>query len=504
MWVMARLLLLLAVGFGTSLAAAGEAEKKNPSGKEDALARLVADLGSDDFATREAAAEELGEAGPAALPLLEKAVHSNDAEVRRRATELAEALARRLETARVLEPKRLRLVCKDMPLPAALEDFSRQSGCRMTLDPNVLAKLSERKLTLDTGYTTFWDAYEKFCAAAGLTEKAPDAPPVEQPEMIYSTKRRLIKAQIGLMVASHRGDVLSPGRGGEIVLTEGKPAALPTVHAGALRVRALPPGTPLGPSLPMDDGDILLGLEVVPEPSLVWQGVQSLRVEKAVDDRGQTLVQPRAFLNENAPAQQWEEAVMWSVYNEGVAAGGGTQQVPVRLRPGKGPASRLEELQGTLTVRLQTAPEPVATLDNVLRSAGKGVKGSDGTHLKLQELTREEGGLLRLRVQVEYPAPEGMEQLAGWNARLRWAALRGAGVAGGGSDGPGNVTLLDAKGHLVRQVSAENLDDGTGGPGHYRLTFQPAPGQEPAKLVVTGRRNVVLDVPFRLRDVPLR
>lgn len=54
----------------------------------DTLHRWVQELGADDFQTRNAAEEALVKAGPAAIPLLKPLVHSDDPEVRLRATRI--------------------------------------------------------------------------------------------------------------------------------------------------------------------------------------------------------------------------------------------------------------------------------------------------------------------------------------------------------------------------------------------------------------------------------
>jgi hypothetical protein len=55
-------------------------------------ARLVKQLGSDDYAEREAASSALDKLGEAALPLLRAATRNEDAEVRRRASELVRGI----------------------------------------------------------------------------------------------------------------------------------------------------------------------------------------------------------------------------------------------------------------------------------------------------------------------------------------------------------------------------------------------------------------------------
>jgi hypothetical protein len=115
------------------------------------IEKLVADLGSDDFDTRESASTKLGLIGADALPYLEKAEKSDDAEVRRRAGELSATLKaaadlRKKELAEGLVNKAFRptftlqlnaekragtdvhllgveIEAKDTPYPAALKDL---------------------------------------------------------------------------------------------------------------------------------------------------------------------------------------------------------------------------------------------------------------------------------------------------------------------------------------------------------------------------------------------
>jgi hypothetical protein len=74
----------------TQYARLGDVEQFNPKGEASKaeIEKLVGELGSEDFETRESASTKLGLIGDAALPYLEKAEKSDDAEVRRRAGEL--------------------------------------------------------------------------------------------------------------------------------------------------------------------------------------------------------------------------------------------------------------------------------------------------------------------------------------------------------------------------------------------------------------------------------
>ncbi len=145
-----------------------------PATTDDAkVARLIAELASEDFETRERANKDLLAMGKSALPGLQKAVTSNDPEVRRRAVEAAALLIRKQESIEALQPKRVRLTVRDVTVTAALETFNRQTGASLSLDPEALKRVGDRKVTLDTGDVTYWEAFDKLCETAGLIEKGP-------------------------------------------------------------------------------------------------------------------------------------------------------------------------------------------------------------------------------------------------------------------------------------------------------------------------------------------
>ena len=148
----------------------GETKDKIDTAQVD---KLVEQLGSDTFAEREAATAALAKIGMPALGSLRKAITSKDNEVRKRAKDLLTKLEKEVASAEVLTPTKVHLVYKDTPLKEALEDLKKQTGAVIVLhDPD--KKLAKTKVTLDTGKTTFWDALEKFCDAAGVVEGDPN------------------------------------------------------------------------------------------------------------------------------------------------------------------------------------------------------------------------------------------------------------------------------------------------------------------------------------------
>ena len=136
--------------------------------------KLVEQLGSDSFNVRKKAYEQLEALGAAALPALQKATKSEDTEVRKKATELVAKIEKQEAVAKALAPTQVHLVYKNTPVKDAVADLKKKTGYLIVLhDPD--NKLKDKKVTLDTGKVTFWEALEKFCDAAGLVEGDPNA-----------------------------------------------------------------------------------------------------------------------------------------------------------------------------------------------------------------------------------------------------------------------------------------------------------------------------------------
>src|SRR5262249_13909352 len=143
--------------------------------KAERLTQLTLQLGSSQYSEREAAERELDAAGPTALPALKRAAQSDDAEVRRRAEALVQQIEKRVETAKLLEPRTVRLVYRHQPVAEAVADFAHQTGFPLqiggnTPQGNISVKPINRKITLDTGAVPFWEAFDRLCREAGLVE----------------------------------------------------------------------------------------------------------------------------------------------------------------------------------------------------------------------------------------------------------------------------------------------------------------------------------------------
>lgn len=171
-----RTLFLLLLG----LALIGLAAVPAPASDEATISKLIEQLGADSFADREAASKALDKIGTPALEAVQKATKSADAEVRKRAAELAGRIGRRAASEATLAPKMVRLEFKDTPVKEAVKALAEKSGYDIVLsDPE--DKLKDKKVTLDTGKVTFWAAMEKFRAAAGIVEGDPNTVNVAPP-----------------------------------------------------------------------------------------------------------------------------------------------------------------------------------------------------------------------------------------------------------------------------------------------------------------------------------
>jgi RNA polymerase sigma factor (sigma-70 family) len=464
-------------------AAAGEPSPapggRNAAAAEAArIAQLVDRLGSSTFAERERAGKELEAIGAPALDALRQAARAGDAERRRRAEQLVKKLEERIEVARLLAPRRVRLVYRDTPLAEAVADFKAKSGYDLSLS-DADGKLKGRAVTLDTGEVTFWQALGQFCRQARLAEApAADSPPPGQGGGFGGGG--VGRGPIGGMVVGHQSAV--PGR---IVLADGPPPAVPADDDTAVRVRALDKADAAGPPA---DGETRLALEVSPEPKLRWQRVVAVTVGKAIDDQGQVLEQVKTA-GEGAGAFPGR-------FDPSAAS----RLVPVYLKKGPRPATSLRELSGTVTARVLKEPRPYLTVDDILGAAGKKVEGAGGGALWVLEVTAGPAGRVQLRLAIDPPADLA---LGGGPTRLVQRAGRAV-VSGGDGDGPElEVALLDDKGAVLPPVGLGGRMSATG-TAEYALTYQPQKGKgAPAKLVYSVSPSVTIDIPFALKDVRL-
>src|SRR5438445_10821900 len=172
--LLATLLMTFALSWSTLADDAKPGDKAVPAAEAKRIDELIKQLGSSKFAERNTAKKELEGLGMAALEALRQAVKSKDLETSRRASELVQKLEAKITNDAMLAPKRVRLNLKDTPALDAIAKLQKQSGYQIQVAGD-RSGLANKKITLDTGETTFWEALDQLCRAAGLTQTAPAA-----------------------------------------------------------------------------------------------------------------------------------------------------------------------------------------------------------------------------------------------------------------------------------------------------------------------------------------
>jgi hypothetical protein len=121
--------------------------------------RLIEQLGATDFRTRDSAEKSLRAMGIRAIGSLRKARQHTDPEVQRR----VENILPGLETALLLEPKRLTIHAKKKTIRQILDELTKHTGYKIECWGN-----DQQVYDLDGDNVTFWEAFDRLCQSAGL------------------------------------------------------------------------------------------------------------------------------------------------------------------------------------------------------------------------------------------------------------------------------------------------------------------------------------------------
>jgi hypothetical protein len=592
-WILA---LVLGLGLGMT-ARAGD----SPPVKVDAekINKLIEQLSSGKFIERTKASKELDAIGVPALEALRKAAQSDVPEVSKRATELIKKIEDRTLTSNLLAPTRVRLVFKNTPVPDAVAELAKKSGYTIHLEGDK-AELAKRKITLDTGDTTFWKALDALCQKANLVEtnamnrfigppngppikigppiKGKGAPPGVLPVVPQPKQGKIelngqaavggqgIQVQVqlpgggGVQQIQIQVPQIQPGQpgglpamappirplpgfgSGQIILTDGKPQNYPTSYHGAVRFRIVPQMPPNMPQPQAVKDQVTLILEVTPEPKLQnFNVLGTPTIEKIVDDQGQKLTVAMEPADKNPGGGE----IIVGGPGGGVAARiampapwlmGGQRYVVLRVKVGEKKAKTLKELTGNISASVLAPPEPLITVDNILKAKGKSAKGKNGGSLEVIDVTKREGGDIEVKFKMVNPQvgggigggpviqplplpaqPPGGAKVPpppkGAPVQIQPVQPGGGGFGGGGVVRPGvgfappGLTLQDAKGKAFQVMSTQSKGsfDGKVFTQEYTMVFRPQPGGqgEADRLVYSGQRNVTVQIPFAFKNVRL-
>src|SRR5262245_58392383 len=427
-----------------------------PTGKgETELARLIGQLGSQRFQEREDSTRALDQLGPDALQALQKATRNEDAEIRRRAAALVQRIERRLDAARILAPHKTRLSFRDVSVPQAVSEFSRKVNFPISIEGD-LTRLRTRKITLETAEIPFWEAYEQFCQKAGLVDKYLAQNQTSATAALTDAQRAVLQREVAVRMANPY--VMAGGADGRLVLVDGPTPSLPTCYAGAVRIRALPKH-PTGPQGNVA-GEASFTLDVTPEPKMQWQGVLNLTIDRALDDRGQVLVQKCGPTPNGIQGDLIAQGIAPNgmvVMSGSDLIGGVTniRQLPVRLKMEKEPSRQLKEVKGRITAQVQTAPQVLLAINDILKAAGKKADGPDGICVKVAQASKLANGGVSVKVQMEMPNQAGMirgrvfirrQVLVNGNLMIQSEVMDGSNAG---------LALLDSKGASYRLINTQ-------------------------------------------------
>ena len=461
------------------------------------IQKLIDNLGSSSFSERDQASKTIEAIGAPALPLLRKVAEDKDQEVICRAARLVQKLEEKVLTQAYLTARRVHLKVNDLSVLDAVTELQKLSGQQLDITGDRTG-LMNRKITLDTGNVTVWEALQQLCQKGGMSEQV-NVPNRNQPPMpVYR-----VPAPV------------QPNQNRNIVLVDAKgtPPALPTSLNGSVRVRALPAN-----SVPATNGELHVVLEAVGEQRLQNFGVvDALFFDKATDDQGQRLelIPENPFANQNMNFNNGFNRIM--IVNGNVVPFGGAsallhRTMVFRFKPGAKGATILKELSGKLILEALSPPEPLITIKDVRQAAGQTARGKAGNAIQVVSVENLGNGALKLQLVLE-SVPEGntAQNAFGNNVMVLNGNFNGNingvqfinGVPA--NNMPTNYPkLVDAKGKkYAPEVNLSRPEFNNGQIlRHATLTYRPE-GQA-NQLVLEGQRSMHFAVPINLKDIPLR
>jgi hypothetical protein len=453
----------------------------------------IALLASDDYAEREEAVKALEARGLDALPALRAARQHPDPEARRRISELLDRLEIQAVSRRILQPRRIVLNLGDTTVSRAVAELSRQIGAPILIKGD-RAALDQRRIKANLD-ATFWEALEQICREGGLRELP--TLPASWPQGRTNNKEGMD------LVLDLDALVQSPLSDRPIQLEVGPQPDYPTSQVGALRIRGLPTREGAPRFVWRDSGLLAFNLEVKPEPTLDWQSLLQVRIDRAVDEHGQILEPAGGFLGSNFSLYpDDEEFVLLSPRNRlELPMNSGYRQVPLALRPGPLRSRRLSELHGAVAARVRPAAEQLVVAENILQARGQTFVGSDGALLKVTGVSAEED-VYELKLDLTPPAPIIDLPVPPFKI-LTLNPETGRSIMTA-QERAESFSLLDARGERLPLATGQYSYNGGGTMKLFTLTFVATKTSgPPVKLIYSGRRSVVIETPFVLRDVPL-
>jgi hypothetical protein len=411
---------------------------------------------------------------------------------------IAKKLDQKALTADMLTPTRVRFDWNNVPVRTAFAALAKKNNCafEFACDGEWIDK---RRVTLNTGEVTFWEAVHALSRKAGVSE------------------------QVNNKAAQRT-----------IVLVDKAPPDSPVHFAGTVRIRAVQPAK----AVPAGESRFIL--DVAGEARLRPFGiVGAISVDKAVDDQGRILTpiadvapkspppaKPRGLprqMKEGGGVSEFIGFDLDPVLNETPLR----RSVPVRFKTGDKPVKMLKEISGKVQLQSLAKPEVLITFKDLGKAVGK-TQSAEGYTLAIDDFEKTDDG--RVKIKVTLTAPQG--PYVGDNP---FNALFGGGKVlfdgvplselpgGGGRPAPTMPRLVDADGKVYQPrvadlkttalnnnrccsdmiMNGKPLTHILPGDFEHKATLVYSPAAEPASLQLYGQKLATYTVPFALKNVLL-
>ncbi|OWK35909.1 hypothetical protein [Fimbriiglobus ruber] len=486
-------------GVGLALVASPSAPAAPDAAPAPTIESLIDKLGADGYTDREAAARELATRGTAALAALQRAATHPDPETRARAAAIAERLRRAADAEKLIDPKLVHLDHTNVPLATVVADLRAKTGIPLVLDAKIANPL--RPITVHTGDVSAWEAVEAVRAAGGLHEVFHEDLAAMTPASAEETRRKRV---------SYAGPIQSVAAGVvPIILAEGAGPPLPGARTAGVRVLALPAAFP-GNRVVRGAGQVVMNLDVTPLPGIRWDEVLAVRVTRAEDETGRPVV--TSHRGSHAAENEFEGNVWFGggrvVFGGNVYYGDpqpanrpNPRVVPVSLKTDDRAIRFLRVFEGAVVGEITLPNQPLATIENLAKTSGVVANLPYDTRVSLVDYKALPDGRVTIKVRTDTPNPWLMQR----------AGMRRAVIFGGDEiQAPGTVhtfKFLDAAGRPIPQplIQTSSMNnDGLRQTADQEYVFPKRPDTgAPTTLVALGSKPVTVEIPFRLRDVPL-
>jgi hypothetical protein len=416
----------------------GIAVRADDAGPSTGVTALVHQLSSADFRTREAAARQIEQLGESALPALRQAQPHPDPEVRNRLTQLIG----RMERTGLLTPKLVTIKAEQMTVNNVFKELTAQTGYRLSTMQG-----GEQLVSLRVENMPFWQVIDLICQQTGLGL-----------QQHYDSNSAILHfARVGRF---------SPH----------------VIYAGPFRLSGLSfhHSTTLDLTMPQQlnpvqrprTESLTFMFQVVGEPKVPLMSLGQVRLDVAVDDKGNSLVTPIGRYYEAAYHHYY------SGYRNPIL------QTQVQLN-GHGTAPALRQLKGSVPVTFLAEQRPEIVINDILNVKNQKFEGNQ-VSIEIDEV-KEQGKQVTIRATARRGGTENQHDYSWTNSLAQ------------------RVELHDAKGEKYQSMGF-NWDNGT--PASVSGTFQfsdagNAKLGKPAKLVYYNWVMSQHQIEFEFKDLPL-